>query len=77
MKNSSLRGERRKKIATVCGDFEAHSSRMKYHDYLAVELVDYRHTLPYDVTGKIGKTWGDIKNLEDVWQDEGDDDDIT
>ena len=35
MKDSSLRGERRKKIATVCGDFEAHLSRMKYDDYLA------------------------------------------
>ena len=50
----------------------------EYYDYLAIELVDYRHELPYTVTGKIGKTWGDIKSLEDVWQDdyedEGDDD---
>ena len=45
-----------------------------YFEYLKEALVDYRHDVPYTVDGSIGKTWGDIKHLDDRIFDDGDDD---
>ncbi len=47
----------------------------EYYDHLAVALVDNRHEIPYTVDGSIGKTWGDIKHLDDIWDESEDDDD--
>lgn len=44
----------------------------EYYEYLAEALVDYRHEIPYTVDGHIGKSWGDLKSIEDIWI-EGDD----
>ncbi len=45
-----------------------------YFEYLKEALVDDRHDVPYTVEGSMGKTWGDIKHLDDQIFDDGDDD---
>ena len=60
----NLRGEKRKKIDTVCGYFEAHLSRMKYGEYLAAGFPiatgviegDCRH-LVKDRLERSGMSW--------------------
>ena len=42
----------------------------EYEQYLAKALVDKRHRVPYTVDVHIGRTWGDIKAIPDVWEDE-------
>jgi uracil-DNA glycosylase family 4 len=48
----------------------------EYKRFLAEALVDNRHDVPYTIDIKTGDTWGDIKNIVDIWvEDEEDDDD--
>lgn len=47
-----------------------------YFDYLSEALVDNRHEIPYIVDGHLGRSWGDLKNLEDLWVDSDDDDEV-
>lgn len=42
----------------------------EYKQYLETQLIDTRHRIPYTVDIKVGKTWGEIKNLDDIWQEE-------
>ena len=40
--------------------------------HLEEVLPDYRHDVPYTAAGKIGKTWGELKDIAELW-DENDD----
>ncbi len=47
-----------------------------YYEHLNEDLVDYRHEIPYTIDIKRGNTWGDIKNIEDIWlKSDGEDED--
>ena len=44
-----------------------------YKGFLAEKLIDYRHDVPYTVTIETGRSWGAIKHMEDLWQEDEDD----
>lgn len=44
-----------------------------YYHFLEENLVDYSDEVPYTITIKKGQTWGDIKKIPDVFEDEEDD----
>lgn len=37
-------------------------------------LQDYRHTVPYIATGKMGATWGELKDIAELWDDKAESD---
>ena len=45
----------------------------EYYTFLEKELVDYSAEVPYTISIKRGRTWGDIKKIPDVFEDEEDD----
>lgn len=47
----------------------------EYHDYLSEALVDHRDEIPYTIDIHMGRSWGDIKNIEDIWVSDDDDED--
>lgn len=49
----------------LCPSNEA--EELKRH--LEEVLPDYRHDVPYTVEGRIGKTWGDLKNIAELWDE--------
>jgi DNA polymerase-1 len=46
-----------------------------YKRFLEETLPDKQHTVPYRWEVKVGDTWGDIKAIPDVWDEEEDNDD--
>ncbi len=45
----------------------------EYYAFLEEELVDYSAEVSYTISIKRGRTWGDIKKIPDVFEDEEDD----
>ncbi len=45
----------------------------EYYHFLEENLVDYNDEVPYTISIKRGHTWGDIKTIPDVFDDEEDD----
>lgn len=45
-----------------------------YVRFLEEALTDKRHEVPYTVDIHIGNTWGDLKNIEDIWAEDDEDD---
>ena len=43
-----------------------------YYHFLEETLPDTRHIVPYTVSIKAGNTWGDLKALGDIWEEDGD-----
>lgn len=54
---------------------EAEEYRQHLTEALAKLGVSYGHQVPYTIEFEIGKTWGDIKHLEDIWLDPDDEED--
>jgi DNA polymerase-1 len=44
-----------------------------YLAYLTEALVDKRHEVPYTIEIHMGKSWGELKNMKDVFHEEEDD----
>lgn len=47
----------------------------EYVDFLKSTLPDTRHEVSYTWDIHTGKTWGDLKNIDDIWQEDEDDED--
>ena len=41
-----------------------------YTTFLKETLVDNTHTVPYTVDIHTGKSWGELKNIQDIWEDD-------
>jgi len=41
-----------------------------YKQFLVETLPDTRHEVPYTWDMEVGKTWGDIKHIDDIWEED-------